>query len=422
VSSGCCRAAAGKVEQKFELADVVSLFGEEYRRSNYLTAEQSKALWAIKHCRSARLGGHLQRCDSCGHDVPLYNSCLNRHCPKCQFVKKARWLAARESELLPVGYFHTVFTQPHHLNGLVLQNRRKMYDLLFTCCSATLQEFAASARHGLKGKLGITALLHTWDQLLQLHPHVHCVVTGGVLSPDGSRWKNSRADYLFCVKALSKVFRGKYLEGLKRLYEKGQLKLGGSLASLTDPRRFRRLLDRLYSINWAVYSRPPFAGPRTVLKYLSRYTHRVAINNRRILNVSGQGVTFSWWNRRNENRKRSKTLEGVKFLKRFMLHVLPKGYMRIRYFGFMGGSMRKRNLETCRRLLNVEPQPKPVPEGKSEQEQSSKPRREKSTEELFLDVTGRPIDLCPRCRKGRMIRVCVLPPITGPPKKRREAS
>ena len=428
MSSGHCRAAAvksgeaGEAEgrRKFELADVVRRFGDEYRRSNYLSSGQSKALWAIEHCRTARLGGHKQKCDQCGYVSRLYNSCLNRHCPKCQFVKKARWLAARESELLPVGYFHNVFTQPHHLNGLVLQNRRKMYDLLFSCCGATLLEFAARPRHGITGRLGITALLHTWDQLLQLHPHIHCVVTGGTLSSDGKRWTHSRADYLFCVKALSKVFRGKYLNGLKRLYENGELKLHGSLAALQDPKRFGKLINRLYAIDWAVYSKPPFGGPQTVLKYLNRYTHRVAISNHRILNVDAEGVTFSWRDRRNEDQRRTKALEGVKFLKRFMLHALPRGYVRIRYFGFMGGSKRKQNLETCRRLLNVKPEPKPAPEQKPAPDK--KPRPEKTTEALFLELTGKPIDLCPRCGKGRMIKVAVLPPITGPPKAARRAA
>jgi len=432
VSSGHCRAAAVKSEElernPFELADVVRLFGEAYRRSTYLTPEQSKALWSIEHCRSARLGGHLQRCNSCGHETPLYNSCLNRHCPKCQFVKKARWLAARESELLPVGYFHKVFTQPHHLNGLVLQNQRQVYDLLFSAGSGTLREFAASGRNEIKGQLGITTLLHTWDQQVRLHPHLHCVVTGGALSPDGRRWSNSREEYLFCVKALSKKFRGKYIDGLKRLYRKGELTLCGSLAPLREPKRFRKLVDRLYARDWVVYSKPPFSGPKTVLKYLSGYTHRVAVSNHRILNVNGEGVTFSWLDRASDNQRRSMKLKGVDFLKRFMLHVLPKGYMRIRYFGFMGGSKRKQNLETCRRLLGVEPESKPeqTPEQKPEPErrkdQEKKPRPEKTAGELFLELTGKPIDLCPRCRKGRMIRVCELPPLTGPPGKMRSAS
>jgi hypothetical protein len=474
MSSGGSRAAAAEREAgggagrgKFELADVVRLFGGEYRRSNHLTSQQSRALWAIEHCRTARLGGHIRKCDNdeCRHEVPVYNSCLNRHCPKCQFVRRAAWLSARLGELLPVPYFHPVFTQPHHLNGVVLCNRRAMYDLLFSSAGRTLVKFAASGRHGIEGRLGITAQLHTWDQLLRFHPHVHCIVPGGALSRDGESWTHSREDYLFCVQALGIVFRGKFLDGLKRLYRRGGLRFYGATASLRDPKKFGRLVDRLYARKWNVYCKPPFAGAEKALEYLSRYTHRVAIGNRRILNVAAEGVTFSWRDRGNGDRQRIETLEGVKFLARFMLHVLPRGYMRIRYFGFMGGPKRGRNLETCRRLLGVTPEPEPAereperepeakpeavprpaaqedpeekpeerhprpPDPRAERRSHAQPRREKpqprkTAAELYLELTGRPIDLCPRCGRGRMIKVAVLPPTTGPPAeciKRKEAS
>ena len=464
MSSGHCRAAAVKSEGpgpgRFELADVVRRFGDDLSRSVHLEPQQSKALWSIKHCRTERLGGHKQKCDECGYESRLYNSCLNRHCPKCQFARRARWLQARIAELLAVAYFHTVFTQPHHLNGVTQWNQRLMYNLLFSCSAATLLEFAASGRHGMKGRLGITSLLHTWNQLMGHHPHVHCIVPGGVISADRQSWTHSRGEYLFCTEALGQVFRGKYLEGLKGLYDNGELKLYGKL---TDPKQFRKLIDRLYSVNWNVYCKSSFAGPERALAYLSNYTHRVAISNYRILDVDGQGVTFSWLDRNNGNRRRTKKLDGVKFLERFVQHVLPKGYMRIRYFGFLGGSKRKENLETCRRLLGMkgplalpvpepEPEDEPAPAPEIEEgpgsdpepptdsgpepvlptepaagrEQKRKPKqgqaRTKSVAELFLEITGRPIDLCPRCRKGKMVRVAVLPPATGPPRQRKSAS
>jgi len=410
VSSGCCRAAAVKARRKnTELADVVRLFGDEYRRSVSLPRHELKVLRDIELCRTARLGGHLYKCDRCGHEQPQYDSCRNRHCPKCQSLAKARWLDARRRELLPVGYFHVVFTLPHILNVLALWNKRLIYDLLFACASETLKQFAASGRHRMMGHPGITAILHTWDQRIKQHPHLHCVVSGGALSFDGQRWMSSRKKFLFPVRALSKVFRGKFLAKLEELYCKDKLRFYGEVAPLSRPGSFDRLLENLRRKEWIVYSKAPFATPEKVLNYLGSYTHRVAISNYRIRSVSKRGVSFFWRDRANGNRSRVMTLKGSEFLKRFMLHVLPKGYVRIRYYGLLAGSQKKANLAVCRRLLRVAPPPG--------QEKEAPP--EKTARELFFEMTGRDIDICPCCGKGRMIKIAVLPPETGPPGERR---
>ncbi len=386
----------------WELADVFRLYGQEYRRKHKLPVSHLKVMHAVEVCRTRCLGGHLERCDRCGHERPAYNSCRNRHCPKCQSLAKARWLEARRRELLPVGYFHTVFTLPHELNPLALRNKRTVYDILFASAAETLKEFAASGRHKLRGKPGFTAALHTWDQKLLQHVHLHCVIPGGALSFDRKRWMRSRSKFLFPVKALSKVFRGKFTAKLEAAFSRGALRFPGSIAALAGPESFKSLLAGLRSKPWVVYAKPPFASPLKVLDYLGRYTHRVAISNHRILDVGSETVTFAYRDRADGNQRKTMKLPAEEFIRRFLLHVLPKGYMRIRHFGFLAGPNRKRDLARCRELLGLEAQP-PEPE-------------KMSTEELVLELTGIDLTACPCCRHGRMRKVTELQPLTGRPR------
>jgi Putative transposase/Transposase zinc-binding domain len=296
------------------------------------------------------LGGHVQACAQCGYRQPSYNSCRNRHCPKCQAAARAAWLEERRAELLPVPYFHVVFTLPALLAPLALQNKRLLYSMLFACTAETLQEIAATPRH-LGARIGFLAVLHTWGQNLHHHPHVHCVVPGGGLAPDNSRWIACRKNFFLPVKVLSRLFRGKFLDRLRQVYTDHQLTCCGSLATLNDPHAFDELLKRAYQTEWVVYAKPPFGGPEQVLKYLARYTHRVAISNGRLLKLEEGTVTFRWKNYAHGNRSQIMTLTALEFIRRFLLHVLPQGFVRIRHYGFLCN--RQRHLiEVCRALLD----------------------------------------------------------------------
>ena len=305
---------------------------------------------AIERCRTAALGGHVDRCDGCGHTRISYNSCRNRHCPKCQNLARAKWLDVQQALLLPVEYFHIVFTVPHELNPLVLQNHRVLYNLLFRAASETLQTFARDRKH-LGAELGVTAVLHTWGQNLSQHVHLHCLVTGGGLSPDGQQWISGRKGFLFPVRALSKVFRGKYLDYLERAFRSETLRLEGPLVKLADGATFRDLLRNLRAKPWVVYAKRPFAGPRQVLGYLGRYTHRVAISNDRIVGLNGDCVRFRWKDYADGDRLKTMELPATEFIRRFLLHVLPAGFMRIRHFGLLASRHRQKSLSRCRELL-----------------------------------------------------------------------
>jgi len=333
-----------------EVADIVRTYGKEFQEQygHLIDTHTRRVLQAIQNCRSAVLGGHVEECDQCGHRVIAYNSCRNRHCPKCQGDARERWLAERQAELLPVPYFHVVFTLPHQLGPLGLQNKRVVYGILFRAVAETLQEVAKDPRL-LGADIGFLAVLHTWGQNLLHHPHVHCVVPGGGLSPDHTQWIGSSDRFLLPVKVLSRVFRGKFLGMLKRAFRKGKLCFYGQLISLKDS--FPTLLDELYICEWVVYTKTPFAGPEQVLRYLSHYTHRVAISNHRLLSVEDGKVTFRWKDYAHGNKKREMTLSACEFLRRFCLHVLPKGFVRIRQFGLLANRQRKTLLESCRRLL-----------------------------------------------------------------------
>jgi hypothetical protein len=336
----------------FEVADIIRQHGERFIEihGTWLTAQHRRVLRALTRCRTAALGGHLDRCSRCDYRTISYNSCRNRHCPKCLTQARDRWLAARQDELLPVGYHHIVFTLPHELSWLALQNKRVVYDLLFRASAATLLEVAADRQH-LGAAIGFLSVLHTWGQNLLHHPHVHCVIPVGGLSLDGTQWVHPRYRFFLPVKVLSRVFRGKFVAGLKLAFRRGRLALPGRLADLVDASPFRAFLRRLFRHDWVVYAKPPFGGPTHVLHYLARYTHRVAISNHRIVDLTEGQVTFRWKDYAHGNLQRTMTVSGVEFLRRFSLHVLPKGFVRIRFFGFLASRRRARDLSVCRRVL-----------------------------------------------------------------------
>ena len=345
-----------------EVADILRAQGQRFldRYRASFDFQQLKAFRALQNCRTAGLGGHLDACPQCGFQAISYNSCRNRHCPKCQAQARERWLATREQELLPTSYFHVVFTVPHELNLLALDNPRQFYDLLFNATAATLLEIAADPKH-LGAEIGILSILHTWGQNLLAHPHIHCVIPAGGISPDHSRWVHPRYPGFFLpVKVLSRVFRGKFIAGLKRLYRRKQLRCAGPSAALADDKQFRELLRRLHLQDWVVYAKPALGGPRQVLRYLGRYTHRVAISNHRLLSFDGERVTFRWKDYAHGSKTRQMTLAAREFLRRFFLHVLPKGFVRIRHFGFLGNRFRAARVQLGRQLLANAPLP-PTP-------------------------------------------------------------
>jgi hypothetical protein len=342
-------------EHRLDLADIFRTHQKDFlaRWSHVLSRQQRKALRAIRDCRTAALGGHLQQCDRCGHRVILYNSCRNRHCPKCQAMARARWLQQRQAELLPVPYFHVVFTLPQQVGQLALQNAKQIYTLLFRAASQTLLETAAEPRL-LGASIGFLAILHTWGQNLHLHPHLHCVVPGGGISPDGSRWIRCRKSSFFLpVRLLSRRFRKKFLRQLGQAFRYGRLRFSGELRCLADPAVFRTLCEKAARIDWVVHVKPPFGGPQRVLKYLARYTHRVAISNHRLRSLQQGRVTFEWKDYADRGRTKNMTLDAVEFMRRFLLHVLPSGMVRIRQFGFLANRVRTQKLELCRTLLAV---------------------------------------------------------------------
>ena len=380
---------------RYEVADIFRMYGRSYRQKHSLPASYLKVMRAIEICRTAELGGHLERCDHCGYERNAYNSCRNRHCPKCQALAKAEWLENRRAELLPVEYFHNVFTIPHQLNQITLCNKTVIYDILFKSVAQTLQEFAADPKHGLGGKIGFTAILHTWDQKLLSHIHLHCVIPAGVLSFDGGSWIPSRKNFLFPVKALSRVFRGKFISALKKAFVKGKLIFPGQIADLAVEEHFLQSINRLWDKDWVVYLKAPFNGPHKVLDYLSRYTHRVAIGNHRIVQVKDGLVTFRYRDRTDVDKCKQMTIGAKEFIRRFMLHVIPDSYKRIRHFGFLANRCKKQALGRCRELLGLCPDPPPIPE--------------ETLQEKMLRLTGTDITECPRCRQGHMKRVMDLP-------------
>ena len=336
-----------------EVADIIRAAGDAFieRHRHWLRWRHIKVLLAIARCRTAALGGHLDECTRCGHRATIsYNSCRNRHCPKCQTAARDRWIAARRRELLPTRYLHVVFTLPSRLAPLALQNKKILYDLLFRTSADTLLEVARDPRH-LGAEIGFFSVLHTWSQQLKLHPHVHCVVPAGGLSPDHTRWIRSRDNYFLPKKVLQKVFRGKFVDALKQAFQNGQLRFEGDLKLLAQPKIFAAWLRPLYRHDWVVYLKRPFGGPDYVLQYLGRYTHRVAISNHRLVSFVDGQVTFRWRDSADHHKQKPLPLAVDEFLCRFLLHILPQGFVRIRNFGFLANRRRKTLLPLCFQLL-----------------------------------------------------------------------
>lgn len=381
-----------------EVADIFRRHGQAFRARTGLALAQRRVMSAIERCRTAALGGLIEQCDRCGHRRLCYRSCRNRHCPKCQFSARAEWLERRCAELLDCEYFHLVFTLPRELAPLALQNRRVLFGILFRAASRSLREIAADPRH-LGAEAGFLAVLHTWGQKLDFHPHLHCVVPGGGIGPQGDRWVACRPGFFLPVRVLSRRFRTLFLRQLERAFRDGRLQLAGPLAPLAEPAACERLLRPLRRAEWVVYSKPPFAGPAKVLDYLARYTHRVAISNHRLLALEDGQVRFHWRDYRHHDRRKTMTLDAHEFIRRFLLHVLPPGFQRIRYFGFLAARCRDR-LALCRKLLAM---PAAEPDsGRADYR------------DRFERLTGRSLRDCPACGSGQMLLAERFQPGTAP--------
>jgi len=380
-----------------EVADIFQQYGHTYRVSRKMPLNHIRTMRAIVRCRTSELGGHVDECDSCGRIRISYNSCRNRHCPKCQFLSKERWLEQRREDILPVPYFHIVFTIPAKLNPLALRNKRILYNILFRSVAETLTELAGDPKH-LGGQIGFICILHTWGQNLMDHPHLHCIVTGGGLSLDGKRWLSCRKGFFIPVRVLSRLFRGKVLDYLKESWESEKLKFTGTIAGLQDPDQFAVFLKDLYCREWVVYAKPPFKDPEMLLDYLGRYTHRIAIGNHRILKMQNDKVFFLWRDYADGNKNKTMTVEASEFIRRFLLHVLPERFVKIRYYGLLANRNSNTILAQCRRLLacTVKVSNKNVNE---------------TWQEFLLRVCGIDLMKCPFCGKGKMIRKEIILPV-----------
>ena len=386
-----------------EVADIFRQYGPDYRASHQLPRNQRRAMFAIEDCRTSALGGHRYQYD-CDHVDISYNSCRNRHCPKCQTLRKEKWIEARCEDLLPIQYFHVVFTIPSGLNPLAIMNPRVLYTLLFHSVSETLLELSEDPKY-LGARIGFLSILHTWGQNLMHHPHIHCVVTGGGLSPDQNRWVSCRKDFFIPVRVLSSLFRGKLLDALKDSFEAGDLIFPGDIRHLKDPGVFESFRRQFYHKKWVVYCKPPFNGPESVFQYLGRYTHRIAISNNRILKIDDDTVSFLWRDYADGDKQKTMKLKADDFIRRFLQHVLPDRYVRIRHSGLLANRRRKDNISLCRALLG---------DCKIVTKEKDKPE---TWQEQLLRICGIDVTLCPVCRKGKMISVEVLPPsrCNGPP-------
>jgi len=386
---------------KLEVADVFRRYGEAYRQkfAVWLSTAQRRVMAAIELCRTAALGGHVEKCDNekCGHIRNSYNSCGDRHCPKCQSLARAEWIQDRQSELINVPYFHVVFTVPEEIAAIALQNKRTVYGILFHATAETLRLIAADPEH-LGAEIGFFAVLHTWGQALVHHPHLHCVVPGGGLSPDGKRWISCRPDFFLPVRVLSRLFRRLFLESLQKAFDGGKLRFSASLEFLRDRQAFVRYLAPLKETDWVVYAKRPFAGPQQVLDYVGRYTHRVAISNNRLLDIENDRVRFLWKDYRDNNEQKTMDLSAEEFIRRFLLHVLPDGFQRIRYYGFLSNRHREEKLALCRQLLGMPPSD-PCPATRDGRADYCR---------LYEQLTGRSLKQCPVCQQGRMVEVEIL--------------
>jgi len=391
---------------RLEVADIFRRYGEAYRQHQgaALAPAQQRVMTAIELCRTAALGGHLERCDSCAYERPCYDSCRNRHCPKCQSLARAQWVEKRKAEILPTHYFHVVFTLPEQIAAIAYQNKELVYGMLFRATAATLSTIAADPKH-LGAEIGFFAVLHSWGQNLLHHPHLHCVVPGGGISPDGSRWISCRSRFFLPVRVLSRLFRRLFLTYLQEAFDAGKLRFCSALEGLREPRVFRRHLDAVRHAKWVVYAKAPFTGPQQVVDYLGRYTHRVAIANHRIMDIENGQVTFNWRDYRDHNQPKIMTLAAEEFIRRFLLHVLPPGFHRIRYYGFLGNRRRKEKLGHCRHLLGMTPP----------NESPAQPQPHADYRDRYEQLTGHSLRECPVCHRGRMITVNLLAKSRSPP-------
>ena len=390
-----CSAPSGQARPRLEVADIFRATVAAFRERYVPTRDQVKVLSAIMLCRTATLGGHLDVCKQCGHETPAYNSCRNRHCPKCQSLVQARWLEQRRQRLIPTKYFHVVFTLPQELRALARKNPKKMYDLLLASAARTLLDFGRSR---LQAELGVTSVLHTWTRDLRFHPHSHCIVTAGGLDDDG-HWVPARSRFLFPVKAMSRVFRGKLLEGLAELYRKQKLTLEGNCADLAQPATFAELLTRLFRKKWVVYAKQPFGGPEQVFAYLGRYTHRVGLSNQRLLSFDGREVCFR------TKHGNTTTIPAVEFMRRFLLHVLPSRFVKIRHLGLVAAANVNTKLETARRCLQAP--------GHDDLPQNPPAQVQPSWRDLFFALTGIDLQVCPVCGARAMERRPLPSPVPG---------
>jgi hypothetical protein len=386
-----------------QVADVFRRHGEDYRQQHgaSLSTAQRRAMTAIELCRTSALGGHVERCDSCGHQRVWYNSCRSRCCPSCQSLARAEWLEDRQAELLDTEYFHVVFTVPQEIAGVTYQNKAEVYDILFHAAAETLRTIAADPAH-LGAEIGFFGVLHTWGSNMLFHPHIHFVVPGGGISPDGKRWVSCRRGFFLPVRVLSSLFRRLFLHYLENAYVAGRLKFFSALQHLNEHAAFLRYLAPVRAAKWIVYAKPPFAGPKQVLDYVGRYTHRIAISNNRLLSIDNGKVRFRWKDYRNGSRPRAMTLTAEEFIRRFLLHVVPEGFQRIRYYGFLCNRFREQKLTRCRELLGMATQ-LPSPDGQTDDHRE---QCEAAMEHSFNE--------CPVCRHGRMIVVEAIPKSATP--------
>ena len=393
-----------KRAEKLEVADIFRTYGNAYRETYRLPPQQLKVMNHIEICRTASLGGHLDQCDTCGHERPAYNSCRDRHCPKCQSLRQAIWIEQRKQRILPTHCFHVVFTIPHELNALALRNRELIYTMLFHTASKTLLELGQDPKR-LGATLGITAVLHTWTRDLRFHPHLHCIATGGGLSPDQQQWVPTKIRrYLFPVTVMATLFRGKFLDAITHAYQAGELVLGGSCAALVNSAVFEQWKDNLYRTNWVIYAKTPFGGPQQVINYLGRYIHRVAISNQRLLSMDENGVRFL------TKGQNTVTLSPDEFIRRFLLHILPPGYIKIRHYGLMGASNVTTKLPLARRLLMethtyLPPALAVLLVAYMTILGLAKPLLKVTWHDLMFRLSGVDVRRCPKCGKGKMIRL-----------------
>src|SRR4030042_1953381 len=375
---------------KVELADI---FRNNTDKLNNICGNSWKVVNAIINCRTEKLGGHVLKCDSCGHEQYSYNSCRNRHCPKCQTLKKIKWLEARKEELLPVNYFHVVFTIPGILNPAVLQNKKGTYNILFKSVKETLLESARTLKN-LGADIGFIAILHIWGQNLMDPPNIHCVFPAGGISPSGNNWKSCRNNYFIPVKILSKLFKGKFLDYFKKAFINNELKFFGSIQNLNNKLDFQNIINIAYSKDWIVYAKKPFAGPMQVFDYIGRYTHRVAISNNRILKIENDTVSFSWKDYSDGNKQKLMTLDVKEFIRRFLLHILPEGFVRVRFFGFLSNRIKNYKINHIFKIMN---------------KKRPKTKQKKNWQELLLHITGIDFCSCHKCKNGNLVIIKEIP-------------